>query len=290
MLNCFGEIGRTSADIIETVHLSRCSVTRRVEELYHYLDTLLTDKLKFCSYFSIALDESCDISDVSQLILAIRMVDKDFNVTEEIFALIPLMENTRGVDIFNAVTDRLQLKDGEINKLSAVCTDGAPAMLGKNNGFIGQLIKNNIRVPSFHCAIHQEALCTKGTNNIHTMNVVVKIINKIRGGHNSLTHRKLKMFLEECESQYKDLLMFTEVRWLSRGTCLERFFELRKEVVEFLDLNMPNFEFLNEIKSEEFNISLGFLTDVTTHLNNLNSSLQGKNKNIFNLIGSIEGF
>ena len=44
------------------------------------------------------------------------------------------------------------------------------------------------------------------------MNIDVKVINKIRGIHNALTHRKFKDFLENLNSEYG-----TEVRWLSNN-------------------------------------------------------------------------
>lgn len=289
IVSCFGERGNMCVDFIEDIPLSRNTVTRRIEDLNKYLDTLLKQKFKSCTFFSLALDESCDISDISQLILTCRTVDDSFNVSEEVLALIPLQRNTRGVDIYNAINGRLQLNT-ELKRLTAVCTDGAPAMLGKNHGFIGQLLKNGIQVPSFHCIIHQESLCAKWTNSVHTMNIVVKVVNRIRGGHNALTHRKFKTFLQECEHQYGDLLMFTEVRWLSRGKCLERFFQLRMEIVEFIELELTDIDILNEIKSQEFNINLGFLTDLSTHLNCLNISLQGKTKCIFDLVHIIDGF
>jgi len=204
MLLCYGEDGKKMSESIESVPLSRNTVTRRVEDLIIDLDSGLKNKFKMCSNFSLALDESCDISDTSQLVLAIRMVDSTFDVSEEIFGLIPLLKHTRGVDIFNAVMGRLNLTD-EAGRLSAVCTDGAPAMVGKKDGFVGQLIKNNIHIPTFHCIIHQESLCAKWTNSIDTMNMVIKVVNKIRGGHNALTHRKLKAFLNDCGSQYGDL-------------------------------------------------------------------------------------
>lgn len=81
-------------------------------------------------------------------------------------------------------------------------------MAGKKSGFVGNLIKNNINVKTFHCVIHQENLAAKCLNSDETLKVVVNIINKIRGGHNALTHRKFKQFLLECEADYRDLVMY----------------------------------------------------------------------------------
>ncbi|GBP09324.1 General transcription factor II-I repeat domain-containing protein 2A [Eumeta japonica] len=53
--------------------------------------------------FSIALDESTDLSDTAQLAIFIRGVDKEFTVTEELLALQPLKGTTTGEDIFNEV-------------------------------------------------------------------------------------------------------------------------------------------------------------------------------------------
>ena len=37
------------------------------------------------------------------------------------------------------------------------------------------------------------------------------------------------------ESEYRDVLYFTEVRWLSRRNMLKRVFELRAEVKAFME-------------------------------------------------------
>ncbi|GBP45138.1 General transcription factor II-I repeat domain-containing protein 2A [Eumeta japonica] len=69
----------------------------------HGIKTKLTDCMAGFKSFSIALDESTDLSDTAQLAIFNRGVDKKFTVTEELLALRPLKGTTTGEDIFNEV-------------------------------------------------------------------------------------------------------------------------------------------------------------------------------------------
>jgi hypothetical protein len=53
------------------------------------------------------------------------------------------------------------------------------------------------------------------------MDVVIKTVNIIRS--RGLFHRQFKEYLKEIDSYYGDVIYFSNVRWLSRGKCLERF-------------------------------------------------------------------
>ena len=70
-----------------------------------------------------------------------------------------LHDTTKGVDIFNAVQTAVQGYGG-FDKLSAVVTDGAPAMKGKHTGFAGLLRQSGVQCPILHCIIHQVSLLT----------------------------------------------------------------------------------------------------------------------------------
>jgi len=74
----------------------------------------------------------------------------------------------------------------------------------------------------------------------------------------------------ECE--FSDIPFYTEVRWLSCGKVLKRFFQLREEIDIFLGMKgkpMP------ELSDPRWVCDLGFLTDVTQYLNELNVRMQG---------------
>lgn len=291
MLTALGE--DKVVEKVDKISLSRQTVTRRIENVDKYLNNQLRNDLAACSYFSICLDESTDITDVSQLLIFVKLAFSDFTTREEMLSLESLHGTTKGLDVFNAVNRSVQ-EFGGFTKLSSVCTDGAKAMVGTGIGFVGQLRSNDVNVPTHHCIIHQEALCGKSLCLKETMLTVTKVVNMIRGGNKSLSHRKFQSFLEDFDTEYGDLVMYTEVRWLSRGRCLERFFSLRAEIALFLAQEFPNSEtnegLIKIIKSLDFGKSLAFLTDISKHINFLNLNLQGKNKNIFELIGEYHIF
>jgi hypothetical protein len=59
------------------------------------------------------------------------------------------------------------------------------------------------------------------------MNIVVSTVNFIR--KSALSHRQFQQFLLEVEQSMDMCLYRTEIRWLSRGKLLKRFFELCHE-------------------------------------------------------------
>lgn len=165
-------------------------------------------------------------------------------------------------------------------------------MTGKKSGLVGLLRENGVTCPTIHCIIHQGALCAKSIKQDQVFQLVIKIINLIRGGNRALLHRQLKQFLLETEAEYGDLLMYNHVRWLSAGKCMERFFAIRNEIPAFLNKYVPSDTTELEVKFQdpEFLLQLAFLTDLTNHLNSLNLSLQGRNQTVSDLIGIINGF
>ena len=122
-----------------------------------------------------------------------------------------------------------------------------------------------------HCLIHQQNLCAQVLSLKHVMGVVIKTFNYIRS--HAIQHRQFKAYLIELNSEYGDIVYFTKVRWLSRGTCLKRFYELREEIENFMTEERTPVSNLND---ELWLLDLCFLVDITEKINQLNKELQGK--------------
>jgi hypothetical protein len=160
--------------------------------------------------------------------------------------------------------------------LSAITTD-LPAMKGRNNGFIALCKKDPLfpKFASYHCIIHQEVLCSKLVPFQDIIQTVTRVINSIRAA--SMQHRLFKLLLQEDGPEFEDLITHTEVRWLSRGKVLEWFLNLLPQVKEFL---LSRNEICLELEQKLWLMKLGFLTDLTVKLKELNLKLQGRNQHV----------
>jgi hypothetical protein len=140
--------------------------------------------LPHLNFFSIVIDKSCDATDTAQLLVYKRCVNENFDVVQDLLGLCQLKTTTTGAVIFEAQA----LKYSSINQhklnwdqLESICTDGAPAMVGKNIGCVF-LLEKFLKRKLFkcHCIIHQKVLCSKDMEFKHVTDTVVHCINKIR--------------------------------------------------------------------------------------------------------------
>ncbi|XP_023254026.1 general transcription factor II-I repeat domain-containing protein 2B-like [Seriola lalandi dorsalis] len=272
------------------ISLTRNTVADRISDLSEDLDSQLKRKVKSFIAFSVAIDESTDITDVAQLAIFIRGVDDTLTVTEEFVELVPMTDTTTAADIFTALVRTLDRVGVDWSRAVSLATDGAPSMTGEKAGVVTkfrekvQTSNGGLEFWTFHCILHQEALCCKSLKMDNVMEVVVRTVNFIRS--RGLNHRQFDSPLREKDHNY-GLPYHTEVRWLSRGAVLRRFFDLREEIKQFVEKKgKPVLEF----QSTEWMQDLAFMVDVTEHLNNLNKMLQGRTKVVTQYYDSICAF
>ncbi|XP_077340548.1 general transcription factor II-I repeat domain-containing protein 2-like [Lithobates pipiens] len=179
--------------------LARNTIAWRIEEISSDIKRQLTCQGADFDFFLIACDESTDLSDTAQLLIFMRGVDDEMNVTEELLDLQSLTDQTRGKDLFVS----------------------------------------------------------------------------------------FKQFLLDIQAKYEDVLYHNDVRWLSRGSALQRFYSLKKEIGEFLETKGQP---MRELFDPMWLADLGFLVDITKHLNVLNTSFQGKDAAVNQLYSHLKAF
>ena len=174
--------------------------------------------------------------------------------------------------------------------MTAITTDGAPAMIGRKNGLVSKLKQENPVILNLHCVIHQENLTAKmGIPEAKKFaDFIMKIVNLLISG-SSLRHRQFNNFLNETEHEIHNLSKMNQVRWLSIEKTLNQFLKIVNEIKLFLKSLKNSIEF-PELDHPQWLCDLAFFADLTSIMGNLNRKLQRKFFNkitLFNLSSKI---
>jgi hAT family C-terminal dimerisation region len=131
-------------------------------------------------------------------------------------------------------------------------------------------------------------LCKSVLNLKHVVDPVVSAVNFIKA--RGLNHRQFKSLLVELESEFSDVLYHTNVRWLSLGKVLKRVWNLREEIVMFMEMKDATMEFSTQMKKSEWQSDFAFAVDILEKLNELNLKLQGKGVFAHELYAEVKSF
>uniref|UniRef100_A0A8C7ELN2 SPIN-DOC-like zinc-finger domain-containing protein n=1 Tax=Neovison vison TaxID=452646 RepID=A0A8C7ELN2_NEOVI len=262
-----------------------------VEDVAGNLWEKLREKIKSFVAYSIAIDEITDINNTPQLAIFIRGVDQHLDASEELLDTVPVAGTRSGHEMFLRVEKSLKRFNIDWSKLVSVASTGTPAMVDGNDGLVTKLKSRaaaacrDSDLKSVRCIIHPESLCAQKLKMEHVMSVVVNSVNWIcsRG----LNRGEFTTLLYELDSQYGSLLYCTDIKWLSRGLVLKRFFESLEEIAAFMaSRGKP----LPQLSSPDWIRDLAFLVDLTMHLNTLNIALQGHSQVVTQMYDLLRAF
>jgi len=85
------------------ISLSNNTITRRIEHLSENITEQIRNYAANCKFFSLALDESTDVTDTAQLCIFIRTINDRFEVYEELLAVEAMTGTTKGVNLFGTL-------------------------------------------------------------------------------------------------------------------------------------------------------------------------------------------
>ena len=243
-------------------------------------------RMKKAGKWSYQHDESTDTGKNAQLMVYVRY-EGDMDLEEEFLFCTPQITTATGADIFNVV-DNFRQKEG-INWENCVslCTDGAPAMLGVRRGFTARVRQINPSVQVIHCLLHRENLAAQhlSLNLSAVMKEVVGVVNFIKAS--DVDSRLFEQLCVDLGSQFRHLIFYSNVRWLSRGKLLRCVIDLRTKVQVFL--NEKNHRHTIRFQDKKWMPKVCYL-NIFTALNDLNTSMRGRNQNIITLSEKLSAF
>lgn len=230
---CSVMLGEAAASKLDSVPLSDNTISRHILDMAQDVKEQVLESVRNSPFFALQIDKSTDVASCAQLLTYVRYV-KNMNIQEEFLFSSPLPIHTTGEHIFNKLNKFVKKNDIDWERCCGICSDGAKSMTVLHSGLISRVKEVAPRAVWTHCTIHRQALATKKMPNDlqSVLDEAVKIVNLIKA--RPLNARLFHILCNELGEYYKQLLLNTEVRWLSRGRVLSRLFNLREEVLLFL--------------------------------------------------------
>jgi len=132
----------------------------------------------------------------------------------------------------------------------------------------------HLLLPCFILALVAKSLMPELNEVLQT---VVKMVNFIKS--KPLKSRLFNQLCSAMDSEHTQLLFHTEVRWLSCGRVLQRFYELREELLLFFTCEESKYaDFLSD---DSWCARVAFLADIFKKLNYLNKNACKESKRTF---------
>ena len=113
---------------MKQISLSNDAIKSRFHEMSDNIKSKVLSKIDSSPVFALQLDESTDISNLSQLLVYVRYV-ADERINEKFLFCQPLETTSKAVDVFQMLIDFFDKTESSWSKLVGVCTDGAAAMI-----------------------------------------------------------------------------------------------------------------------------------------------------------------
>ncbi|KAF2352838.1 protein of unknown function DUF4371 [Trinorchestia longiramus] len=200
---------------LSQILFSNDTISDRIEDMSKdILAQVVADLISNKAKFSLQLDETTDISNLSQLTVFVRYV-KDDVMTEDFSFHKPLTTTTKAANVQKLVDNFF--KDNSLSRdmVSAVCSDGAPVMLGRKPGF-GAVVKADAPHIVTYCILYRHALATKTLppKLAEVLKIVVECVNYVQTS--ALRQRIFSKLCKEMGSEFEVLLYHSNIRRLFR--------------------------------------------------------------------------
>ena len=152
--------GKAAENKLSQIPLLNDIISNRIDKSDDILAQIVSDLISSPAKFSLQLNETTDVATLSQIAVFVCYVKEDVIKKDFIFCQ-PLTTSAKAIDVKKLVDNVFRDNGLTWDMVCAICSDGAPAMLGRKSGF-GALVKADApHITVTHCVLHRHALATK---------------------------------------------------------------------------------------------------------------------------------
>ncbi|KAH0739753.1 hypothetical protein KY290_038458 [Solanum tuberosum] len=262
-------------------------------------------------YFSLLVDESCDISRKEQMAIVLRYVDRKGSVVERFIGIIHV-HDTSALCLKEAIVNYLAQHSLSLSFIRGQCYDGASNMQGRLSGLKVLIQQESKSAHAIHCFAHQLQLTLVGVSKKclqvgELVLLVSNVLNVVGGSFKRMDElresqaKKVQVALDmgEVESgkglnQELGLARAANTRWGSHYKSFKNFISMFGSITDVLDTIVVDSEsveekakatgYLKVCQTFEIAFILHLMRDILAIKNELNESLQKKEQDIANAI------
>ncbi|XP_068234197.1 protein FAM200C-like [Palaemon carinicauda] len=154
-------LGKAPEKKLSQIHLKNDTISSRIDDMgCDILAQDVADLISSPAKLTLQFDENTDVFCLRQLVVYVCFV-KDNLIKEDFLFHKPLTTTAKAADMKKLVDDFFKETNLLGDMVSAVCSDGAPTMLGRNSGFRALVKAHASHILFTHCALYRQALTAK---------------------------------------------------------------------------------------------------------------------------------
>ena len=180
----------------------------------------IVDEIKDAKFFSILADEVSDCSNIEQMSVVIRFVDRTLTIREEFLGFFPCKLGLSGEAIANSIMKFVEKLGLNMEFCRGQGYDGAGNMAGRVSGAAARIQANNKNAIYVHCGSHILNLCIASScqmqlvrNMMDNVHVTSELFNNSPKRFD-LLRQKIKAMLPQA--RHCHLIDVCRTRWVSR--------------------------------------------------------------------------
>ncbi|XP_028419093.1 52 kDa repressor of the inhibitor of the protein kinase-like, partial [Dendronephthya gigantea] len=204
----------------------------------------LTDEIREARFYSILADEASDCSNIEQLSIVIRFVDKQCQIREEFLGFVPCKKGVSGEAVAATIEEFLRDQNLPIDDCRGQGYDGAGNMAGRLSGVAARIQETNKKALYVHCNSHRLNLCVATCCKEQLVRNMMEHV-RVASEFFNFSPKRFDLLVKTIHemlptANHKRLINVCKTRWVARidGLCV--FIEVFPAIIRCLEIIRDN--------------------------------------------------